>query len=394
MSACAAFDPAGPYAAQALSLTDCHALALAQGGYQALSGGGGALAGLLTVFVALLGYRLMLGHGPSLGEGAGLLARVALVMALVTQWPAYQALVFDVVMGAPRALAGALTTTAGLGPVDAAAQAAQVDALAAQAAAITATPDPIAPLRPGLRIAPAPGLPAAIKTPVHWGNGVLVATVLAGWISTRLVAAVLLGLGPVLGMGLLFAGTRGLALGWLRALIGAALGQVVVAVVAAMELALAQGQMAGIVNALNAGDTPVAMADGLLTTAAVFAAVMLAGLLGVARVATLAWPKAWRAPAIRPAAQTVTQHTATREAAPASQAHTSSQRVERVAAAARAMDRHATTRATASAQRITVAATATTTREDTGAHMLRLGQSARRPMPRTSRQAAQRDAHR
>lgn len=384
MSICAAFDPAAPYATQVLALADCHALALAQGGYQALADGGGALAGLLTVFVALLGYRLMLGQGPSLGEGAGLLARVALVLALATQWPAYQVLVFDVVTGAPRALAGALAGAAGLGPVDGAAQAGQADALAAQAAAIIATPDPV-PLRPGLRMQPAPTLPDAIKAPVHWASGVLMLTVLGGWLSTRLVAGVLLGLGPVLVAGLLFAGTRGLALGWMRVLIGATLGQVVVALVAAMALNLAQEQMAGLTDALRAGNVPVAMADALLTTAAVFAAIMLAGLVAVAGVAAgLSWPKAWRSlrahhPVVTAPPALIQQSARTHVS--------SSQRVERIAAAARAMDRRDAAQSLAQRVTLTHDRPAAQARDaaPTGAQIIRLGQSGRRSLPRISR---------
>jgi hypothetical protein len=71
MSVCAAFDPAGPYAGQVLALADCHALALGTGGYQALAGFGAVLAALLTVFAALLGYRLMLGQGRRWAKARG-----------------------------------------------------------------------------------------------------------------------------------------------------------------------------------------------------------------------------------------------------------------------------------------------------------------------------------
>lgn len=399
MTLCAAFDPAGAYATQTLALTECHAQALAHNGYQALAGGG-LLTGLLTVLVALIGYRLMLGHAPSVIEGAGLLARVALVLALATQWPAYQTLVFDVTLGAPRGLAGALTGAAGLGAADGAAQMVQVDAVAAQAAQIVALSDPApAPVRAGLRMIPAPGtpgLPDTVKTPVHWASGVMTATALAGWLSTRVTAAVLLGLGPVLVAGLLFAGTRGLALGWLRGLLGAMLGQVMVAVVVAMELSLAQGQMAGLMGALNAGDAPVAMADGLLTTALVFAAVMLAGLLGVARVASgLAWPerlagRPMRDPAMAPFVPPVpAMASSLRHAA------SSSQRVERIAAAAaRSTARAIGGQGAIADQRIAITSSgpAAQARDDAPAPVLRLGQSASRRLPRPSRQAAQRDA--
>ena len=402
MSACPAFEPTRPYAAQVLALSDCHAQALAQGGWQALAGAGagGALTGLLTLFVALIGYRLMLGRGLDAAEGAGLLARLALVLALATQAPAYRALVEDVAMAGPHALATALAGAAGLGPVAAPAQAAQADALAAQASLILSTPslapDP-APMRAGWRrtMPATPGLPEAVTTPLHWASGVLMVTVLVGWLATRLVTGVLLGLGPVLVAGLLFAGTRGLALGWMRVLAGAALGQVVVALVIAMELSLAQGQMAGLVAALDAGAAPVAMADGLLTTVLVFAAIMLAGMMGMARVgAGLAWPQAWRKGAGSPRS-----HGPMPAATPAMGPRTAlvaDRRVERVAAAALAMDRRAMiTAAMPVGERLSpvAAGPGASAREGGGAQVIRLGQSTRRQAPRLSRQAMQRDGH-
>jgi type IV secretion system protein VirB6 len=397
MSSCATFDPTGPYAGQALALADCHVLALATGGYQALAGFGGVLAGALTVLVALLGYRLMVGQGPTLGEGAALLARVGLVLALATQWPAYQAMVFDVVMGAPRGLAGTLAGAAGLGPVEAGEQAAQVDALLAQSSAILATPDPAPALRPGLRMVAGQGLPDTIKTPVHWAGGLLVMSLLAGWLSTRLVAGVLLGLGPLLVGGLLFAGTRGLALGWMRVLMAAMLGQVAVALVLALELGLVQAQMAGLVQA--PGTAPVAMADGLLVTAVVFALVMLAGLAAMAGVASgLASGLGWRwggrrqghhdtVPMPLPAIMATLPHRTGM-----------AQRVERITAAARAMDRRderhrAIMRRQAEFDR-PLAQARDSLQAPQAALVIRLGQSARRGLPRASRAIDRRNARR
>lgn len=404
MSGCAAFDPTGSYAGQVLALADCHVLGLVAGGYQALAGGGEVLAGLLTVFVALLGYRLMLGQGPSLGEGAGLLARVVLVLALVTQWPAYQVLVLDVAMGAPRALAGTLAAAAGLGPAEAGAQAAQADALMTQASAILAMPVPAFSVRPGLRMATVQGVPDAVKTPLHWAGALLVVSLLAGWLSTRLVAGVLLGLGPVLLGGLLFAGTRGLALGWMRVLLGAALGQVVVALVIALELDMAQAQMTGLVQALTGGQTPVAMADELLITVGVFAVVLLGGLAAMATVAagltwpkawTGGWPKGWREPCRSAAAQIHAMSAPTRHQA------AMMPRAEQIAAAARAMEQRDAGRLHSMRMEVTRDRPASRTRDGASpgqdARVIRLGQSARSVLPRASRftdiRHARRDAN-
>jgi type IV secretion system protein VirB6 len=401
MNGCAAFDPLGAYATQVLAISDCHAVALARGGWAALAGADGALAGLLAIFVALIGYRLMLGRVPSLMQGGLWLGRVALVLALVTQAPAYQTLVLDVALTGPAHLAGALAQAAGLGPVQATAQAAQADALGAQASALLAMADP-APvsLRPGLRMAPAatPGLPDAVRAPLHWASGLLVATVLAGWLATRLATGLLAGLGPVLAAGLLFAGTRGVALGWLRGLVGAALGQVAVALVLALELTFAQGQMAGLVAALAAGQVPVGLADGLLTTTLVFAAVLLAALVAMARVgAGLIWP--WgrggvAALAPVPAAGGLPAVVAS-PGLMVGRGAALDRRVERVAAAALAMERRETRHGVAPVgERVAMmqGAAARPAQPGQEAPLVRLGQGARRLAPRRSHQAGHRDA--
>ena len=79
MAVCPAFDGSEPYVAHVLAFVDCHALALGQDGWGALGPGSAwatALSGLMTLSVALIGYRLLLGEAPNLREGAWLAARL------------------------------------------------------------------------------------------------------------------------------------------------------------------------------------------------------------------------------------------------------------------------------------------------------------------------------
>ena len=51
------------------------------------------LTGLLTLFVALIGYRLLFGHTPACATACWLV-KIGVVLALATSWPAFQALVY------------------------------------------------------------------------------------------------------------------------------------------------------------------------------------------------------------------------------------------------------------------------------------------------------------
>ena len=96
---------------------DCQARALGENGFQAVAGGAmgtALLTGLITVFIALIGYRLLLGHMPDVRDGVGWAVHLGIVLALVTSWPAFQALVYRVAVDAPPSIAAVLLPASGL----------------------------------------------------------------------------------------------------------------------------------------------------------------------------------------------------------------------------------------------------------------------------------------
>jgi type IV secretion system protein VirB6 len=119
MASCPGFDPLGPYVSQIVSFADCQSLALGAAGYRALgpsTGFGMAfLSALLTIHVALIGYRLLLGGQIGLREGVGAALRLGFVLALATQWSAYRPLVYDVITQGPVDLAVRVLAPSGLG---------------------------------------------------------------------------------------------------------------------------------------------------------------------------------------------------------------------------------------------------------------------------------------
>src|SRR6185503_8859848 len=102
--------PAGAaFVRRMLDYIDCQAQAIGAGGYQALAAPGSMLSivltGLLTLFVALLGYRMLFGHTPAVRDGVLALVKIGVVLALATSWTAYRTLIYDVALRGPAELA-------------------------------------------------------------------------------------------------------------------------------------------------------------------------------------------------------------------------------------------------------------------------------------------------
>ena len=72
------------------------------------------LTGLLTLFVALLGYRMLFGQTPAVRDGVLALVKIGIVLALATSWTAYRTLIYDVALRGPAELAADIGRPAAL----------------------------------------------------------------------------------------------------------------------------------------------------------------------------------------------------------------------------------------------------------------------------------------
>ena len=93
-----------------LSAVDCNVRYYSQAGYFALTGPDSvfptALTLLLTLYVAIVGYRLLLGLGGArLADAPMMAVKIGFILALTLNWTAFQTLVFDVAIKAPVELA-------------------------------------------------------------------------------------------------------------------------------------------------------------------------------------------------------------------------------------------------------------------------------------------------
>lgn len=279
--------PASPdrFASGLIGYLDCQAVSLGGQGYLALAAPGSSvsllLAALLTLFVALIGYRMLLGDPPLAREGVLGIAKVGIVLAFATSWPAYRTTVFDVVLRAPAELAGEIGRPAGL-PGSSGGLAGRMDATD-RAFRILAIQGVGVPTRAQVDEAQgvAPPLFANFDAfALGASRVVFLLGSLGGFAFVRLTAGLLLALGPLFVAFLLFSTTRGLAEGWLRGLVTAMLGGVAIAVVLGVELALLEPWLSGLAAQRASGIAIPGIPVAMLATASIFA-IATAGVLAV-----------------------------------------------------------------------------------------------------------------
>lgn len=232
------------FVAQSLAHIDCQAQAIGAYGYGALSNPTStvavAMTALFTVFVAVFGLRLMIGEGFDRRGLAGDALRVAIVLTLATSWPAWRTLGYDLVMKGPAEIAGIVGTASDLpgsrGDLTARLQAADDGIVLLTVYGTgrnlggTNRSNTIGDSFRGVALADQEGLAN--------GRTAFLAGLLGPTAIVRLGAGLLLALAPLMAGLLLFAGTRDLFFGWLRALGAAAFGALALTIVYGVELAV------------------------------------------------------------------------------------------------------------------------------------------------------------
>ncbi len=295
-----------------LGAAECHARGLATLGYQALATPGSSasllLTGMLTLFVAIWGYRMLLGETPGMRDGVVALAKIGIVLALATSWATYRPLAHDLVLGAPGELVAEVGGAAGLPGTlgDRAARLGYVDRALARLGeqgigkregdqqvmrqrningrnelVVENAQDPVGVIEPIALAA---------------SRVLFLISTLGGIVMLRFAAAILLALGPIFIAFLLFDATRGWFAGWLRGLMGTMIASFGVAILLGIELALLEPWVASLVARRAAEQTIAGAPVELLAVTAMFALATLGTAVLALKVATgLRLPETWRA---------------------------------------------------------------------------------------------------
>jgi type IV secretion system protein VirB6 len=208
-----------------LATVECQTRVYAESGYQALTTGSpvfqGAVTAVLTIYVALIGYRMLFGHGSTrISDTPGIALKIGLILALVTSWSAFQTLVFDVADRAPEEIAAIVSSPLTEGAASLASS--PVDGLQAAYDEFSNTGAAYGKLAgPNAKGYSSPQAAAAEAT--AGASGILFLSS-AGVISAATLAiGVLTAIGPLFVVLALIPATRGLFVGWMRAMAAAAL---------------------------------------------------------------------------------------------------------------------------------------------------------------------------
>lgn len=280
IAACPAPDPAAPLVRGLLQTVDCGVQVFAQSGYQALtqppSPFPAIVTAALTLYVALLGWGMLSGRGPRLADTPQLAVKVGVILALVASWPLFQALVFRTAFEGPAQFAAVLISPLGApgGPnVWANLQIAYDQiVLIATALGAAAGPDPDM-LRGG----------AGATSETLWAaSAAMMAGTLGVVLVAKIVAGVLTATGPIFIALFLMDVTRGLFVGWLRALLTTALVPMVAICGAALLLALLEPRLALLVALHAKGESDLGMVAGVSTLIFVFVAAQACLILAMA----------------------------------------------------------------------------------------------------------------
>lgn len=254
---CAAINPAAGSAETMVNTVDCYIQSNVQAGYANLLGPGSvfsyALTIALTLYVALVGYRLIFGRSTlSMGEMMPRMVMIGAVLALTSNWATYQVLVYDVLTDGPQEIVSAINPSAGktIGVTE------RVDMLSGRMVDLAdawtefdARPEQAMPTgliaEPEALPATAASITAFVAPKDSLGPNMLLLSALllvlasAGvLVVAKIILGLLLMLGPIFAVLGLFAATRGLTLGWGRAALLMALVPVMAIMTSAGVVAL------------------------------------------------------------------------------------------------------------------------------------------------------------
>jgi len=276
---------------------DCQADRFGSGAFAALATPGSslslALTGVLTIFVALIGYNMLSGRGLDIRSGLVAMVKIGAVLALATSWPVYRTLVYDVATQAPGQIVAEIGGSSSLPGSDGTLiQRLDLADMALQQLIV------LGPGEPRVEPAAFSSAPATATFNAQALGGariLFLLSALAGIATVRIVAALMLALGPYFIAFLLFENMRGLLEGWIRVIAGATIGAIGVAVALAFELSVIEPWLSTVLARRHGGEALPAAPIELLVITALFALVVAATLLASARLAAAFRLASWRA---------------------------------------------------------------------------------------------------
>lgn len=288
--ACPAIITGDEFLLRVINHIDCQAQIIGSYGYQALGQPGSLastiVAGLLTLFVALFGIRMLFGPPPGARDTVFDVIKIGLVITLAFSWPAFRTVVHDVVLDGPAQIANVIITP-GLSETGSAfADRLQRADVTMVRLTETGTGRNSGALLEGSDTGSTfAGTGLQDDAALGYGRLAYLAGVISSFGLLRLIAALLLALAPLAAGLLLFEQTRGIFAGWLRGLTLAMVGTVGMTAVLALQLSILEPWLADGLRVRSLGYGIPSAPMELLAINTAFAFVQLAMIWLLAKVA-------------------------------------------------------------------------------------------------------------
>ncbi|UAB79222.1 type IV secretion system protein [Erythrobacter sp. SCSIO 43205] len=260
-----------------LTHIDCQAQLIGSYGFQALGQPGSTaslvLSGMLALFIALFGVRLLFGPQPAARDVVFDVIKIGIVLTLALSWPAFRTVVYDVTLKAPAEVASVIQTSSGNGGPQGFTQRLEAADNSLVALTTIGTGRNVAALVGGDE-AGSTFRSAAIEDDTGFGSArvLYLASVIGTLGILRIGAGLLLAVAPLVAGLFFFSQTRGIFAGWIKGLVFTIAGSVGVTIVLTVQLAILEPWLADALEVRDLGyATPAAPTEIL--------AIMLAFLL-------------------------------------------------------------------------------------------------------------------
>lgn len=289
MSICPTLSTDQAFLSTLLLHIDCQAQSIGASGYQALANPSSpvslALTGLLTIFIALFGLRMMLGQTPTVHDGVMAAIKVGVVLTIAASWPAYRTVAYDVIVHGPTQLSTPLVEAAGLPRAggDAIGRLQTADIAMIRVTTLGSGRNDLSSQLPASVLASGEQpqrMPIADDFAFGAARVLFLSSTVAAFAVVRLTAGLLLALAPLFAGLLLFDVARGIFVGWVRALVFTLLASIAVTIFLGVELALLEPWLAQVLQLRQAKVITAAAPIELLVLCLAFALALL-GSLGI-----------------------------------------------------------------------------------------------------------------
>ena len=288
--ACPAIITGDQFLLRVIGHIDCQAQVLGSYGYQALGQPGSPastlMAGLLTLFVALFGIRLLFGPPPGARDTVFDVIKIGLVLTLAFSWPAFRTVIHDVVLDGPAQIAASILPSS-FAQADArfAERLQQADVNMVRLTEL-GTGRNAGEYLPGSESGGSfAGTGLQDDAAFGYGRFAYLSGIIASLGLLRLLAAFLLALAPFAAGLLLFEQTRGIFAGWLRGLVLATIGSVGATAVLALQLTILEPWLADAMRMRGLGYAIPSAPSELLAINMAFSVIQFAMIWLIAKIA-------------------------------------------------------------------------------------------------------------